>query len=437
MSERDELKTANLPFDERREGEASKEAVPAPAGGKPKAAEDDFAALLAESEAGDVGSAKLRVGDVVRGRVIAVGQSSAFVAIGGKGEAELDLGEFRDPETGEIKLAEGDLIEATVTDDGGKSGSVVLKRTLGRGAHVSEELEQAYAAGIPVEGLVASEIKGGYEVQIGHLRAFCPGSQIDLRRGDGPYVGERFPFRVTKIDEGGRNIVVSRRQLLEEEAAELAEKTWERIEMGAVLEGVVTSLRDFGAFVDLGGVEGMIHISELGHGRVGHPSQVLHEGETVKVQVIKVDAPDEGTRRRQIGLSLKALAPDPWDAVRGKYTVGATAPGTVRKLENFGAFVELEPGLDGLVHVSKIVLDRRVSHPRQVLNVGDQVEVTIVSIDTEKRRIGLSMVEKARGAKTAAETHERAEEKAALAAQNTDDALGTFGDILSKARKPR
>jgi small subunit ribosomal protein S1 len=435
MSDRDDVKTSATALDERGVVETSKDAVPARAAGKPKAAENDFAALLAASEAEDVGRASLRVGDVVRGRVIAVGQSTAFVAVGGKGEAQLDLTEFRDPETGKITLAEGDLIEATVTDDGGKSGSVVLKRTLGRGAHVSEELEQAFAAGIPVEGLVTGEIKGGYEVQIGHLRAFCPGSQMDLRRGSGPYVGERFQFRVTKIDEGGRNIVVSRRQLLEEEAAALAQKTWERIEVGAVLDGMITSLRDFGAFVDLGGVEGMIHISEVGYGRVGHPSEALQQGQVVKVQVIKVDAADDSGKRRQVGLSLKALAPDPWDSVRDKYPVGATVSGTVRKLESFGAFVELEPGLDGLVHVSKIALDRRISHPRQVLNVGDAAEVTIVSIDSEKRRIGLSMIERARDAEETTKARERAEEKAALEKQNETSGLGTLGDLLSSARK--
>jgi small subunit ribosomal protein S1 len=435
MSDRDDVKTPATAFEERGVEETSKDAVPARPGGKPKAAEDDFAALLAASEAGEVGRAPVRVGDVVRGRVIAVGQSTAFVAVGGKGEAQLDLTEFRDSETGKITLAEGDLIEATVTDDGSKSGSVVLKRTLGRGAHVSEELLQAFAAGIPVEGLVTSEIKGGYEVQIGHLRAFCPGSQMDLRRAVGPYVGERFQFRVTKIDEGGRNIVVSRRQLLEEEAAALAQKTWGRIEVGAVLDGVITSLRDFGAFVDLGGVEGLIHISELGHGRVGHPSEALQEGQVVKVQVIKADAADDSGKRRQVGLSLKALAPDPWDAVRAKYPVDTTVSGTVRKLESFGAFVELEPGLDGLVHVSKIVLDRRISHPRQVLNVGDAAEVTIMSIDTDKRRIGLSMIEKARGAAETAKAYERAEEKAALEKQNETSGLGTLADLLSSARK--
>lgn len=412
--------------------------VPASSAKKQAAPEDDFATLFAASEAGATRSRSWSVGDRVSGRVIAVGQNNAFIAIGAKGEAELDLAEFRDPQTGAITIAVGDLIEATVTDDGNKSGSVTLKRTLGRGAHISEELEQALASGVPVEGLVSGEVKGGYEVQIGHLRAFCPGSQIDMRRGErrgaeGAYVGQRFPFRVTKIESGGRNIVVSRRQLLEEESAELAAKTWETIEVGRVLQGRVTSVRDFGAFVDIGGVDGLIHISELGYSRAGHPSEVVQEGQIVEVQVIKVDGPGEGSGRRQIGLSLKALAEDPWLTVGDRFPVGTTVSGTVRRVEQFGAFVQIASGIDGLVHVSKIVTDRRLSHPRQVLSVGQQVEVTVMGVDLGKRRISLSMVEKERGAKEAADARDHADEKAELAKQNAPAKLGTLADLLAKS----
>jgi small subunit ribosomal protein S1 len=421
--------------------EASAPAVPAPAP-KPERPVEDFAALLAASEAPGAARKELQVGDLVGGRVIAVGQSSAFVAIGAKGEAEIDLAEFRDPATGAVTIAVGDALEATVTDDGSRSGSIKLKQTLGRGAHVSQELEQAFAGGAAIEGLVTGEVKGGYEVQIGHVRAFCPGSQIDLRRGEkraleGPYVGQRLQFRVTKLESGGRNVVVSRRQLLEEEAAVRATQTWERIAVGAVLQGRVTSLRDFGAFVDLGGVEGLIHISELGYGRVAHPSEVLQEGQTVEAQVIKVEGPGEGSGRRQVALSLKALAQDPWETVAATFPVGTTVPGVVRRLEQFGAFVEIAPGIDGLVHVSKIALDRRIAHPRNVLNIGDQVEVTVTGVDAAKRRISLSMIERARDAKAAGEARERAEEQAAIAEQNAPAKLGTLSDLLSKARVKR
>jgi small subunit ribosomal protein S1 len=259
----------------------------------PTAPEDDFAALLAASEATEAQQKKIAVGEVVRGRVIAVGQTAAFVAIGGKDEATIDLAEFRDPASGTLTLAVGDQLEATVIDDGQRSGAVVLKRTLGRGGHLPAELEQAMEHRIPVEGLVAAENKGGFDVQIGAVRAFCPGSQIDRRRpGErvpaAQYIGQRFLFRVTKIESGGRNIVVSRRELLEEEAAVLAAQTWEKLHVGAVVQGTVTGIRDFGAFVDLGGVEGLIHVSELGYGRVKHPSEVLQVGQGVEAQVLKI-----------------------------------------------------------------------------------------------------------------------------------------------------
>lgn len=441
MSEPEDEKNPTTPAAPDTAEPAPAVSVPAKKASAPPPAED-FAALLAASEAPGTGGKDLKdlqVGDLVRGRVIAVGQSSAFVAIGAKGEAQMDLAEFRDTATGELTVKEGDTIEATVTDDGATSGSIKLKKTLGRGAHVSEELEQAFASGAPIEGLVAGEVKGGYEVQIGQTRAFCPGSQIDMRRGQrtpaGVYVGQRFQFRVTKLEAGGRNVVVSRRKLLEGEAAALAEKTWERIEVGAVIEGCVTSIRDFGAFVDIGGVDGLVHISELSYGRVGHPSELLTEGQTVQVQIIKVEGPGEGSGRRQIGLSLKALADDPWDSVQSQFSEGTTVPGVVRRLEQFGAFVEIAPGLDGLVHISKIVMDRRIAHPRNVLNEGDPVEVTVIAVDSKKRRISLSMIEKARGAKSAADARERAEEKAAVEEQNAPANLGTFADLLSNAKK--
>jgi len=396
---------------------------------------DDFAALLAASEAET--SQRLEAGQVVGGRVIAIGASSAFVEIGGKGEAIIDVAEFRDPESGAVQLAVGDRIEATVVDDGRTSGTVVLKRTVGRGGHVPGELEQALAHGIAIEGLVTAENKGGFDVQIGAVRAFCPSSQIDRRRGDPTaYVGQRLRFRVVRIEAGGRNIVVSRRALLEEEAAEQAAQTWDRIEVGAVLPGRVSSLQDFGAFVDLGEVEGLIHVSELGHGRVSHPSEVLAVGQLVEVKVVKVEPGEAGSRAR-IALSMRALAPDPWDAASAQFPVGTTVPGIVRRLESFGAFVEIAPGLDGLVHVSKLTLERRVAHPRQILAVGDRVDVTVMAVDEAQRRISLSMVEQARRERDAEESRAHDEEQAALGQVNERRSLGTFADLLAASKRRR
>jgi small subunit ribosomal protein S1 len=400
-------------------------------------AEEDFATLLAESEAAEKRRPRIRGGDLVRGRVVAVGAQSAFVAIGAKAEAVIDLAEFRDVETGEPRIAVGDQIEATVTDDGSRSGSIVLKRTLGRGGHVPGELEQALELAIAVEGLVTAQNKGGFDVQIAGQRAFCPAGQIDVRRNDpAQYVGQHLRFRVIKIEAGGRNFVVSRRQLLEEEAAAKAAQTWKRLEVGAVVSGTVTSLRDFGAFVDIGGVEGLVHVSELGYGRAAHPGEILEVGQTVEAQVVKLE-PDPTTGRGRVGLSLRALAPDPWLTAVERFPVGATVSGRVRSLESFGAFVEIAPGLEGLAHVSRLALDRRVSHPRQVVAVGDEVEVTVVSVDAEKRRIGLSMVESARRARDAAELAESRETAELLSRSKEAKSFGTLAELLAASKKPK
>lgn len=405
-------------------------------------AAEDFAALLEASE--EAPRQRVSEGDLVSGEVIAIGQSAAFVAIGGKGEASIDVAEFRDPETGEIQLAVGDRVEATVVDDGSRGGSVVLKRVLGRGGHAAEELLRACEHGIPVEGLVTAEVKAGFDVQIGGLRAFCPGSQIDLRRGGeripgAAYVGQRFPFRVIKVESEGRNIVVSRRQLLAEEAAAQAERTWETLQVGAVVRGTVRSLRDFGAFVDVGGVDGLIPISELGFSRVKHPSDVLEVGQHVEVQVIRVEEQTvEGKPpRKQVALSLKALADDPWAAAPEKFPPGSAIRGTVRRVESFGAFVEVEPGLEGLVHISKLVLDRRLSHARQAVSVGDAVDVVVLAVDPGQRRMSLSMVESAKRERDAEVIAERGEQDAALQKTNQRKSLGTFADLLGSSKRDR
>ena len=267
------------------------------------------------------------------------------------------------------------------------------------------------------------------------MRAFCPGSQIDRRRIEGAqYVGQRFSFRITKLEGGGRNVVVSRRQLLEDEAAEQARAVWADLRVGAVVAGTVTSLRDFGAFVDLGGVDGLIHLSELGHGRASHPSEVLQVGQRVEAQVVKLE-PDAKGGRGRVGLSLRALAPDPWATVAERFPVGTSVRGTVRRLEQFGAFVELAPGLDGLVHVSRLAVDRRVSHPRQIVSIGETVDVTVVELDVGKRRIGLSMVERAKRDKDAAEAEERRDTEQVLTRSSEKASLGTLGDLLGKKPK--
>jgi small subunit ribosomal protein S1 len=201
-----------------------------------------------------------------------------------------------------------------------------------------------------------------------------------------------------------------------------------------VVSGTVTSIRDFGAFVDLGGVEGLVHVSEISHARVTNAADVLHAGQQVTVQIVKLETDPKGGRR--IGLSLRALAPDPWEGVQERFPVGTTVHGRVRRLEQFGAFIELAPGLDGLVHVSRMVLDRRISHPRQVVSLDDEVEVTVVEVDPASRRIGLSMVERAKAEQEAAELEQRRDTESHLAKPDDRTGFGTLGDLLRPRRPP-
>ncbi len=402
--------------------------------------DEDFAALFEASQTRGATARKISAGDLITCRVIALGQSSVFVSVGEKAEGTIDIAEFRDPASGDIRVAVGDEVQATVVDDGSRSGSAVLTRMLGRGGHAAAELEQALALGVPVEGLVSGEVKGGYEVHFGSVRAFCPGSQIDLRRGgdrlaNSDYIGKRFPFRVTKVENDGRNVVVSRRALLEEEAAVEAERTWQKIHAGAVLDGTVRSIRDFGAFVDLGGVDGMIHISELAYSRVKHPSELLQIGQPVRVQVLRVADKADKDGRRQIALSLRALAEDPWETLATRYPVGSTLPGKVTRVEAYGAFVEIAPGVEGLVHVSKLSLDRRLSHARQAATVGQDVEVTVLAVDPAERRVSLSMVEQTRQARENEVAEDRRDQERFLTGQGKSQSMGTFADLLDQARK--
>ena len=399
--------------------------------------EEDFAALFEASEAaGRKRERRVSLGDTVRGRIIEIGSTTAFVDIGAKAEAILDLAELRDPSTGELSARVGDEIEAHVGDDGRGSGTIVLRRSMGRGAGLAE-LEQAHALGIAVEGVVKAINKGGFDVQVGGVRAFCPASQIDLRRGEAEaYVGQRFRFRVSRLDGGGRNVVVSRRDVLEEEARERASATWATLQVGAVVTGTVVSLRDFGAFVDLGGVEGMIHVSELGYARSQHPSEVLEVGQRVEAQVLKIERDASG--RSRIALSLRALAQDPWAEVPGRFPVGTDLRGTVRRLEPFGAFVEIAPGVEGLVHISEMALDRRLSHARQAAEIGEEIDVTVLSVDLAKRRIGLSMTARARDSRARDQAAEARETADLVARTNAESpSLGTFADLLRSPAKGR
>lgn len=342
-------------------------------------AAEDFATLFAQAEARPA----LEVGQIVKGRVIHIAAEGVFVDAGGKGEAWIDRGELTDEE-GRLRVALGDEVEAVVVATGDE---VRLSFKLRQGAQARQVLAVAASSGVPVEGRVAAVIKGGYEVTVAGLRAFCPASQMDLRRVEAPeaYVGRVLEFQVTTYGEQGRNIVVSRRRLLEAQAAKNAEETRKKVVPGAILPGVVASIAEFGAFVDLGGVQGLVPASEISHSRSGRPGDRVRMGEAVTVKVLRVDE-----EKGKISLSLKALEADPWAEVPGRLRERQVVRGRAVRATDFGIFVELWPGVDGLLHQSEIPRSRQ-GELRAAAAAGDAVTVMIVSVDGGKRRIGLAL----------------------------------------------
>ncbi len=390
---------------------------------------EDFAAMLAEFEQESGPQKRLKVGDTATGPIVSIGSDSVFVQVGAKAEAVLDREQVTDAD-GKLEVEVGDVIEAVVVSTSG--GAITLRRTAARTAR-SAELEQAFAHGLPVEGLVTGTNKGGFEIQIGNVRGFCPISQIDLRFVEQPeeYVGQRFEFLITKLEDGrgGRlDLVLSRRTLLAEEQKRAAVETRASLREGLVMAGTVTSLKPYGAFVDLGGLEGMIHISEMGHARVARPEDVLSVGQKVEVVVLRVEQTGDAKRPEKIALSLKALEADPWNTVAERYPEGSKVHGRVVRLAQFGAFVELEPGIEGLVHISELGAGRRINHPREIVREGQEVDARVVSVDPTRRRLGLSLAtEPAEG--VAAEPAWQPPPEV-----SGGKSLGTFGDLLAAAK---
>lgn len=377
---------------------------------QPSAEENaDFAAMLAESQQQQQRSGKLKPGQKVQARIAHLGGEVAFLDLGGKGEGIIDLRELRN-DKGELLAHAGETIEGYVLSIA--EGSVVVTRSVPKGAG-REIVQAALDAKIPIEGVVTGTNKGGLEVDLGGMRGFVPTSQIDVRFVEDPqqFVGQRFKFRVSELRGG--NAILSRRALLEEERAAQATKLRETLAVGAQVEGTVTSVRDFGAFVDIGGIEGMVHVSELSHQRIPHAQDAVKVGQKVKARVLRIEKDEKGHER--IALSTKALEQDPWDAARPQLKEGARLQGRVARLQPFGAFVELFPGVDGLVHVSALA-NRHVNHPRDVVKEGETILVQVESIDDASKRIALRRLEP--GAEN--EPEEKPLEKAARRARVGD-----------------
>lgn len=345
--------------------------------------EEDFAELFEASGRGR--EPHIQRDDRVEGRVVSVGEEWVFVDIGAKSEGVISAEELRD-EHGNLSVRVGDSLTAYVVNI--REGEIRLSVKMTAAAS-EDALRSAHRAGVPVEGLVIGERKGGFTVKVFGKEAFCPYSQIDLHHATSPeeYLHKRFTFRVTEYSDRGRNIVLSRREILEEERLKHITKLKESLSPGDVVTGMVQNLTNFGAFVDLGGIHGLIPMSELAWYRVDKSSDILTPGQTVTVRILELD-----WAHNRISLSLKQTTEDPWISVLDRYKEQTIVTGTVTKLMNYGAFVQLEPGVEGLIHISNLGTGRRISHPREVLSEGESVEVKVLSVDRDARRIGLELL---------------------------------------------
>ncbi|MFP4601104.1 MAG: S1 RNA-binding domain-containing protein [Persicimonas sp.] len=356
---------------------------------EPDVSTADFEALLAGTEGASAPQvADVEAGDRIKGCVAAIGEKFIFVEFGSsKSEGYASRDDFLNEE-GELEVEMGDEHEFYVL--GTRGNEIQLGKNLSGREGAMEAIRTAHATGVPIEGRVDATNKGGFEVMIGGVRAFCPVSQIELGYTEEPdgHVGQTYRFRVEQVAEGGKNVVVSRSALLEEERKAQREDTLDSLEEGQVVKGLVTRVVDFGAFIDIGGVEGLAHVSELAHGFFDKPTDVVSPGDEVEVKILNIDRKDGDLR---IGLSIKETQGDPWEDVNKKFSVGDQVEGEVVRLAPFGAFVEVSPGIDGLVHVSEMSWKEHVKHPQDVLSPGETIMVEIQDIDQVRQRMSLSM----------------------------------------------
>jgi small subunit ribosomal protein S1 len=325
-------------------------------------------------------------GEVVKGTVLKVSENEVVVDVGYKSEGVISVNEFLD-ETGAVMVQPGDVVDVLLERTEDRDGHIVLSREKAEKMKIWDEVEKAFADRKVVIGRVIERIKGGLAVDIG-VRAFLPGSQIDVRpvRNLDALRGQELRMRVIKVNKTRGNIVLSRKVLLEEENAEKKKHTLETLAEGKVLTGVVKNITDYGAFIDLGGIDGLLHITDMSWGRVGHPSEVLKVNENIEVVVLKYDQATE-----RVSLGHKQLVADPWTTVMDRYPAGARVSGKAVSLTDYGAFIELEPGVEGLIHVSEMSWSKRVKHPSKILNVGDTVEAMVLGVDPAARRISLGL----------------------------------------------
>jgi small subunit ribosomal protein S1 len=344
---------------------------------------EEFEALLQESFEVDTPEE----GTVVKGKVIAIEAGQAIIDVGYKMEGRVDIKEFADPgESPEISV--GDVVEVFLRAAENSKGEAVISREMARREEAWDRLEKAYADEERVDGAIFGRVKGGFTVDLGGAVAFLPGSQVDVRpvRDAGPLMGLKQPFQILKMDRRRGNIVVSRRAILEESRAEQRAEVIGKLAEGDNVDGVVKNITEYGAFVDLGGVDGLLHVTDMAWRRVNHPSEILTIGETVKVQVVKINK-----ETHRISLGMKQLMDDPWDIVSVKYPLASQHKGRVTNITDYGAFVELEAGVEGLVHVSEMSWTKKNVHPGKIVSTSQEVDVMVLEIDGVKRRVSLGL----------------------------------------------
>ena len=380
--------------------------------------EESFEELLNQSVVEPV---HLTPGEKVDAVVTNITREWVFIDLGGKSEGYIAVNEFVDDE-GNITVKEGGTISAYFLSS--RNNEMLFTTRITGDTTGSQHLEEAYHNRIPVEGLVEKEIKGGYEVKIaGNVRAFCPYSQMGLQRVDktDQYIGRHLTFKIIEYGEKGRNIIISNRTVLEEDRRKQKDALRESLEEGMVVSGEITSIRKFGAFVDIGGIEGLIPVSEISWGRVEDINSSLSVGQKVDIAIKKLDWGND-----KFSFSLKEILPDPWDNIGLKYPEGSSHKGSVARLAPFGAFVTLEPGIDGLVHISELGKGKRINHPREVLEENQTIDVKIIRVDEEEKRLSLAIVSDEQDA----EDSDYYKEHMADGSKKSAGSFGTLGDIL-------
>jgi len=347
-----------------------------------KSAEPSFAELLEASFARD----EVAEGEIVKGIIISVHKDHVLVDVGFKSEGMVALNEFP-MINGQVSVKAGDSVDVLVESRENDYGLIVLSKEKADKLKIWDEISAACERDEVVEGIIVSRVKGGLSVDIG-VKAFLPGSQVDLRpiRNLDKLIGEKYKFKVIKFNKKRGNIVLSRRALLEKERDQLKGVTLQKLEEGAVMAGVIKNITEYGAFVDLGGIDGLLHITDMSWGRVNHPSELFQMGDEVTVKVLRFDREQE-----RVSLGLKQIQADPWTTAHTAFPVGNRVKGKVVSLTDYGAFIELVPGVEGLIHVSEMSWTKRVKHPSKVMNIGDEVEALVLGIDVENKRISLGM----------------------------------------------